>query len=246
MSLADAAAGRLLNLDRADASGNLDNGGLHAYWRKPDGWITIGGMGAHEVQAALESEWQLLMPYGKFPLVPSQKGGWEPHFDPYFLILSLGGIKDFSLEQIEGHRWHLRPHPVLAAEIKKLTDGGVEAREALNSVIPQLRGQAWQAEFCTYCPERIFNDKTQLSNHEIIHKAEKGQRQMGETIAEALAAAQVGNTAALTPLLTQLAQSQQALTVLVEQLMKDRVPTVAPSPIVTEMAVDEPSARKGK
>lgn len=236
MGLADAAASRLLNLNMADAAGDLENGGLHAYWRKPNGDITINGMGPHEVQAAIESGFQLLMPYGKFPLIPSKPGAWEPNTDPYYLILSLGGIKEFTLAQILEHRWHLRPHAVLAAQIKELAQKGMSEREALDATIPQLRGQEWKAEFCTYCPDKVFNDKHQLEKHEIVHKAEKGQRQMGETIAEALAAAQSGNMATLTPLLEQLAQSQQALTVLVQTLMADRAKTDP----------EEPSARAAR
>jgi hypothetical protein len=238
MNLTDAASARLLRLDQPDAAGNLENGGLHAYWRKPDGDIVISGMGPHEVQAALESDFTLLKNYGKFPIVPSRKGAWEPNFDPYYLILSLGGIKEFSLDQVYQHRWHLRPHPVLAAQIKELTDKGLDDRDALETVIPQLKGQDWKAVYCPHCPSRIFNNEHQLGKHEIIHKAEKTQRQMGETIAEALAAAQTGNMATLGPILETMAKSQEALSILVQQLMAGRQDN-------PEAAPEKPSARKG-
>lgn len=237
MNLTDAASARLLRLDPPDEAGQMENGGLHAYWRKPSGDIVISGMGPHEVQAALESQFQLLVGYGKFSLTPGRKGGWEPNADPYYLILSLGGIKDFTLDQIMQHRWHLRPHPVLAKQIAELTARGLTEREALDTVMPQLKGVEFEAVYCIHCPDRVFNDQHQLGKHEIIHKAEKGQRQMGETIAEALAAAQSGNMATLGPLLETMAKSQEALTILVQQLMEGRKAEAAP---------EGPSARTGK
>ena len=234
MGLADAAASRPLIQEAPDAAGTLDNGGLQAYWRKPDGWIVISGMGPHSVQANLEQDFTLLKNYGKFVL-QAGKGCWQPNDDPYLLILQMGGIKEFTVEQIMAHQWHIKPHPVLAEQIANFKRLGHSEREALDLVIPQMQGVEFEVYKCHLCPQRTFTQAHHLDKHAILHKAERTQAAMGETIAKALAEAQAGNMAALAPMLQSIAQSQEALTMLVAKLMGDR-----------EAAADEPPARKGK
>lgn len=206
--------------------GTSKNSGLHCYWRKPNGEITIAGTGQHEWQSATMRGMEPLHRYGVFPLTPVHAGAWDPPRDPFRLILQRGGIGEFSLDQILQLRWHLQPHPVLQQRIRQLQqERGLSWREALDEVIPQLKGVTWEEHPCRFaeCARRPpFNSEDELRRHEVLHREDSRIRQQNEALAQAIEQAAAGNTQALLPILQQLAEAQTQTQQLLATLLAER------------------------
>lgn len=215
-------------------------GGLMGYWRKPGtGEICISSIGLTQSNDFFRRGYTYLGDeWGVFNLANGPLG-WKPEQDNFRMLLHRGGITLFPLAQIYEHQWHLRPHPILRAKIEQQMAARDAAwDEALREVIPQLRGETWTVVECKLCPERLFNSTKDLESHEILHRPEKAQRLMGQSIAEAIKAANDGNTALVVTVLQQLTEQNAAMQNMVAVLMQQagiqppRVVAPAPAPTV--------------
>ena len=193
--------------------------GKHGYWRRPDGWICIHGMGASELRASIQVGRAPLVAYGEFDMA-NGRGGWNPQQDPYRWLLEHGGIGELPVDQVLQLGWHRTPHPFLAQQVQQLQRSGVSRDEAIRVVIPQLRGVELEDHPCILCPGRApFNSEANLRSHEIIHREDVRQRELGRSIQDAILAAQAGNTQALLPLLKQMVENNQATQELMAALL---------------------------
>lgn len=223
----------------ADAGGSLSGSGAQGYWRKPDGTITFGAFTVNGLRTLTRKKFMPLYEYPQFTNDPNKAMRWDPMHDPYRLMLEAGGIKEFGLEQIVELGWHRKPHRVLQAQIDKLRATGVSAQEALETVIPQLRGFTRTDVPCPLCPGRVFNSEEELSSHDILHKEDVQTRRLGDAISKALTGGQAASTEAMAPVLQMLAQAIQSISVNQSEMQANLANT---NTLIARMLKDEPAA----
>lgn len=221
--------------------GTAADTGLHCYWRKPlDGEICIAGFGDHEFKSATMRGMAPLQQYGLFPLTPRKWDGWEPNKDPFRQILLAGGIGEFTAEQVLAHRWHVKPHPVLAQTIDQAERQlGVDRQTALLRVMPQLEGANLEVFTCGMggCRGRTFLNEEELASHEIVHQDDVRTRALKDGIAAAIAAASQGSNELLAPLL-------QAMTAILERQEAGQQQMAEVLARLAERRAPEPAAGK--
>lgn len=170
----------------------------YGYWRKPDGSVTFGQLGANAMDRFYRG-WLVIQGYGTFdPPRDASAGG--PIGDPYLQLVSKGGTKEFPAAQVLVLGWHRPPGPTakrshrLAWErVQSFEQAGLDRRAALDAVFPTLRGVEWTDVDCPLCPGRWFNGPTpeaaeaQRHKHELIAHAEDARtRELRDSITQAL------------------------------------------------------------
>lgn len=100
------------------------------YWRKPDGWIVTGPSAipgpdgrplTRQAETLIRKGWEPLVEYSYTDKV-SPKTGQRETLDPskddgdrlgtpdrYYWLFRNGGAKEFTIEQIVEHHWHINP-----------------------------------------------------------------------------------------------------------------------------------------
>lgn len=123
--------------------------GKHGYYRKTNGWVVVASTTPSN-RSDYEYKGFTFMPqYGEFrngtnearaaQLEHDDRGmPWNPAVEPWRLIFQRQGAKEFPIEQIIAHRWHLTP----------------PYREV---AFPQLEGVEIVNYFCPECDKGVFS-----------------------------------------------------------------------------------------
>lgn len=111
------------------------------YYRLPDNSITLAPAHPMEQAKRVERGQRPLKQYGQFEYdkreVDANGQSWNVRHEPYRLLFQRGGEKEFSIDQIIAHRWHLRP------PYQEVT-------------FPQLEGVFWESYECPDCEKAVF------------------------------------------------------------------------------------------
>jgi hypothetical protein len=201
------AESRVFTPPAADSGGSLSGAGAQGYWKKPDGTIVWGAYTVNGMRSYTRKRFMPLFEYPQFTNDLNKRTGFDPMHDSYRLILERGGIKEFGLAQIVELGWHRKPHRVLQAQIQRLIDRGASEQEAMETVIPQLRGFVRVDVPCLLCPGKVLNSEDELARHEILHKEDVQTRRLSESISQAVTGGQAASTEALAPVLRMLADA---------------------------------------
>lgn len=182
-----------------------DDSGAWCYWRRPDGWISLGQANPHEFQRQTEKGMVALLQYGKFSFPYDKPHDWYPERDPWWLLLNRGGVKEFPLDQVVQLGWHQRPpYP--------------------DVVFPQLAGQAIETTKCPVClkifssipgPEgvSISADDLLIRHQSVMHKDRSAQDQL----IQGLTRAQGQASEPITNILKALVEGQAMMMTLIQQ-----------------------------
>ena len=83
------------------------------YWRRPDGWLIAGPGWPQEYTKRIRNGWQHLSQYGSFTpgrqSVDARGIPFDAAHEGWRVLFQKGGAKEFPLEQIVAHGWHIRP-----------------------------------------------------------------------------------------------------------------------------------------
>lgn len=127
--------------------------GRHGYYRKANGWISIGSLTPANRDHYEQKGFTYLVRYGQFrndgditgrgsATEKDARGApWNPVLEPWRMFFQKGGAKEFPVEQIIAYHWHLRP------PYREVT-------------FPQLKGIAITDYFCPECDKGIFSALT--------------------------------------------------------------------------------------
>lgn len=179
----------------------------YCYWRKADGYITVGGYWPTARADQAEDGWEPLRQYGFFLLTNIDDAGhiWRVNTEPFRQLFERGGAKEFCVEEIVEHQWHFKP-PYKGVTFPQLA--GVKVSDPVR---------------CTRCAgQRWFNTIDQLTKHEaIMHADEAGNKALARNLAEANAPSTEALTQALNLLAEKQAKSDKILELLISRLMAD-------------------------
>ena len=145
------------------------------YWKKPEygsepRWVSKGPFWPSEFMRQLRKGCLPLPAYGEFlPELAVHNGQqWDPHRDPFRLILLTGGAHEFPRDQVISLNWHRSP------------PRGFSAKD-----FPQLGSEPIPAHRCQYC-RKLYNTEQDLQSHEIIaHKDISAQQSLARELANA-------------------------------------------------------------
>lgn len=175
------------------------------YWRcrddrMPRGRITLLQYGRNAVERQdRESDYEQLRRYGQYK--PNDKAGaWQPWRDPFLAIVQRGGLKEFDAYQLVELGWHRRPgrnayqsHREVWRLIEAEQARGLDEREAVRAVLPQLAEHEFADVPCELCPGKTFSALSQAAavalkhrHDSIVHKEEVRSRETREAIAAAI------------------------------------------------------------
>lgn len=118
--------------------------GTHIYWRLENDWIAHGEAHAAAWAQRMKRAHTPLQQYGQFAYsrnsIDADGEPWDARAQPWRMIFQKGGAKEFCLDQIFEHNWHLRA-PYREVEF------------------PQLEGIYWEAYECPECERGVFTSR---------------------------------------------------------------------------------------
>ncbi len=202
---------RVFTPQPADMGGSMGGAGAQGYWRKTDGYISFGSYTVNGMRTYTRKRFIPLMDYPQFTNDKNKATGFDPMTDGFRPLLEHGGIREFGLAQIVELGWHRKPHKILQAAIDRVAATGASPQEALETVIPQLKGFERVDVPCILCKGRVFNSEDELSSHEVLHKDDVQTRRLSDSISQALTGGQAASTEAMAPVLQMLAQAITSL-----------------------------------
>lgn len=118
--------------------------GNHIYWRLESDWIAHGEAHAAAWNQRMRRGHSPLQQYGQFPYsrntVDADGEKWDARAQPWRMFFQKGGAKEFCVDQIFAHNWHLHP------PYREVT-------------FPQLEGIYWEAYDCPECERGVFTSR---------------------------------------------------------------------------------------
>ena len=166
----------------ASANRNIND----IYWRKPNGYITYGPSAIHgsngrpltaQAESRIRQGWEPLIEYSYTNRVSPQTGQRDTIEvsadrlntpDRWYWLFANGGAKEFTIEQIVEHHWHITPPFGLS-----------------RSVFPQL--EEWDVpdpRWCPQCPpgRAPMNSDDQVTKHLLVVHQPMTAIQAGELL----------------------------------------------------------------
>lgn len=114
------------------------------YWRLENGWIAHGDAHAGARDQRMRRGHTSLQQYGQFLYNRNSTDAdglpWDAREQPWRMIFQNGGAKEFCLDQIFAHNWHIRP-PYREVEF------------------PQLEGVYYEVYDCPECERGVFTTR---------------------------------------------------------------------------------------
>lgn len=198
----------LLEAGRPTEEGDLDARFKYMYWRKKDGFISIGPAWATDYMLNVKTGMTPLDQYGEFSMHRSAEQNFDAyHENGWRQIFARGGAKEFSVQQIREHGWDLKPPLGIKTSPMEL--------------FPQLQNEDLTRYKCAHCKKSFISEEDR-SNHEQVAHARKNDQ---TELARQLAAANAANQGPMSELLTMMGKaiiglqtSQQALAESLEKL----------------------------
>ena len=190
----DREAGGTVQAEQFADSNNVRYG----YWRKPDGWLTFGQLGANAIDRFYRG-WMVVQGYGTFD-PPRDASASGPIGDPFLHLIEHNGAKELPADQVLSLGWHRPPgptakrsHRLVWERVQAFERTGLDQRVALQAVFPTLADVDWVDLDCSLCPGRWFNGRTQdeaaslRHKHElIVHVEDARTRELRDSITQAL------------------------------------------------------------
>lgn len=161
------------------------------YWRLPDGRVQLLKGGPNGLERAMRGG----VPLSAYGQIKRATRGRETEQDEFSVLVQRNGAHELTAQQVMGMRWHRRPkrndtwsHKTLWQRIDALIMRGYAEREAIDEVLPQLRGvELPEPVLCGNCHGREFLTRDDLNKHEgIMHREDVRTREMRESISDAL------------------------------------------------------------
>lgn len=178
--------------DYADDVSLSDQDAPWLYWRLKDGRVQLLKGGPNGLERAMRGDIPL-SGYGMIKRATRDRGTDQDEFAP---LVRRNGQHELTADQTLGLHWHRRPtrndtwsHKEIWGRIDIFMRRGMTEREALDEVLPQLRGvDIPESIVCPYCPgRREFLKREHLLKHEgVMHREDVRTREMRESITDAL------------------------------------------------------------
>ena len=157
----------------------------YAYYRQPNGWITVSPCGDMDELKYRREGWEPLHQYGRFEMATEYAAD-----HPLELLFIGGGAFELPYEQVIGQALHLNP-PLIPSCSQTLGKShrhhtGACWAGARAVRFPQLRGDE-QPFPCRFCDREDLPTEAARAQHEgVAHKEEKSDIRTGETLAASL------------------------------------------------------------
>lgn len=207
------------------------------YWRLPDGRVQLlkGGLnGADRMYLGAQ-------PLNQYGMVTRATRDGKTDGDEFSVLWERGGIHELEPQQVFGLRWHRPPgrmdtktHKAIWQQVGAYINRGFSEREALDEVLPQLRGvEIPEVVTCQYCHGREFLSRADLNKHEsVMHRDDVRTREMRENLTDALKTQGqgMGDMAQLIQLMAQTLAAIGGQNAETKSMVEDLVRQIAPEP----------------
>lgn len=157
----------------------------HAYYRQPNGWITVSPITELDELRYRREGWEPLPQYGHVEMTTEYV---VDH--PLEVLFMFGGAHELPVDQIIEMGLHLNP-PLVPTCGKRLSQSHKKHNancwvDAEPVSFPQLK-ESPSGFPCRFCDRLPFPSEKARTQHEgVMHKDEKGDIRTGETLADSI------------------------------------------------------------
>ena len=158
----------------------------YGYYRQPNGWLTVSPASDLDELHYTRKGWTRLGQYGRIEMTAEYAAD-----HPFEALFMLGGVHEFSREQIIESAMHLNP-PIVPGCRTPLSQNhprhnGVCMATAYTVEFPQITEADLVSFQCRFCQRAPFSTDLARDTHEgVMHKEEKSDIRTGETLAAAM------------------------------------------------------------